>query len=146
MEGGGRIYRYFGIRYFKRLMNEPDVSQLNPHFNFSPSSVTPGDLSKRRMQDAEAAHTQYRLDVLCCAAALVAGSPSAAVWLLVFNVIGNAYPVMLQRYNRGRVGRIFARRRRGHTTVPRVKFASDHPEDCHALCDCRRRGYRRDQS
>jgi hypothetical protein len=107
IERGGRIYLYLGIRYFKRLMTSGTYRRLNPHFNFRPSSVTPGDLVKR-MQDAEAAHAfVFGLMLLCSGAALVAGSSYAAAWLLVFNVIGNAYPVMLQRYNRGRVGRIF---------------------------------------
>jgi hypothetical protein len=107
LERGGRIYRYVGVRYFKALMTSRTYRRLNPHFNFRPASVTPRDLMKM-MQDAEAAHAVvFGLMLLCSAAALVAGSSYAAAWLMVFNIIGNAYPVMLQRYNRGRVDRIF---------------------------------------
>ncbi len=37
---------------------------------------------------------------------LALGQTSAAVWILVFNMALNGYPVMLQRSNRGRVQRV----------------------------------------
>lgn len=106
-ERGGRIYVYLGVRYFKMLMTSRAYRRWVPDFNLSRACMTPRDLLKQ-MQDAEAAHAVvFGLMLLCSGAALVAGSWYAAVWLLVFNVVLNAYPVMLQRYNRGRVQRIF---------------------------------------
>jgi Glycosyl-4,4'-diaponeurosporenoate acyltransferase len=106
-ERGGRVYLYLGIRPFKRLMTSRVYRRLNPHFNFSASCMTPRELVGL-MRDAEAAHAvAFGLMLLCSGAALFAGLPRAAGWLLVFNVIGNGYPVMLQRFNRGRVERIF---------------------------------------
>ncbi len=107
VERGGRIYRYLGIRFFKRLMTSTLYRKLNPDFNFRRASLTPRDLWNR-MQDAEAAHALvFGLMLLCSGFALVVGSFYAAFWLLFFNLIGNAYPVMLQRYNRGRLEQIF---------------------------------------
>lgn len=107
VERGGRIYLYLGIQFFKRMMMSKLYRKLNPYFNFKRTSITPRDLMNR-MKDAEAAHALvFGLMLLCSLVALVVGSSYAAFWLLFFNMIGNGYPVMLQRYNRGRLERIF---------------------------------------
>jgi hypothetical protein len=62
------------------------------------------------MQSAEGAHLMaFLLMLVCSSVALAMGSVRAAFWLFLFNLIGNCYPVMLQRYNRGRLERITAR-------------------------------------
>ena len=59
------------------------------------------------MRSAEAAHgVAFGVMVSFSAIAFIAGSIEAACWLFLFNVLGNGYPVMLQRYNRGRIERL----------------------------------------
>ncbi|HXU03235.1 MAG TPA: hypothetical protein VN903_19850, partial [Polyangia bacterium] len=55
-------------------------------------------------RNAETNHViMFLIVVLVIAHALARGWWDAAAWTLVFNVLINAYPVMLQRYNRGRL-------------------------------------------
>ncbi|MEX2281742.1 MAG: hypothetical protein WEE89_04555 [Gemmatimonadota bacterium] len=111
LERGGAIYRYLGIRFFKRLMTSKLYRRINPDFRFRQWSDSPRDLLDR-MQSAEGAHlTAFLLMLTCSCVGLAMGSVRAAFWLFVFNLIGNGYPVMLQRYNRGRLERITARTR-----------------------------------
>lgn len=56
------------------------------------------------MRSAETNHVMMFLVVmLVIAHAIVRGWWDAATWTLLFNILINGYPVMLQRYNRGRL-------------------------------------------
>ena len=109
VERSGWIYRRVGILFFKRLMTSRLYRVINPGFGLSPRRQSLPDLVLL-MQYAEAAHALlFGFMFLCSAIALYAGSAKAAFWLLLFNVAGNAYPVMLQRYNRARIERLHGR-------------------------------------
>ena len=60
-----------------------------------------------------AAETNHVIMLLCgvivMAHAVVRGWWDAAAWTLLFNILINAYPVMLQRYNRGRLASLATR-------------------------------------
>lgn len=62
------------------------------------------------MRTAEADHVvMFLVTLLPIGHALVRGWWDAAAWTLLFDVLINAYPVMLQRYNRGRLVSLTAR-------------------------------------
>jgi hypothetical protein len=97
------IYERLGIRAFKSLMRSHLYRRINPTFRLSGGRRGLGELSER-MQSAEAAHLLAFLLVSAFAfGALLVRWVDAAVWLTLFNVLLNAYPVMLQRYNRLRL-------------------------------------------
>ena len=53
------------------------------------------------MCDAEATHVILFVAMFgVVALEIAAGNRAAAVWIVVFDVMVNGYPVMLQRYNR----------------------------------------------
>jgi hypothetical protein len=61
------------------------------------------------MRDAEASHFILLVATLGVVAHAVArGWWGAAVWTLLFDVLLNGYPVMLQRYNRALLGRLYS--------------------------------------
>ena len=78
---------------------------FNPDLHL-PSEPTPERLAHldQRMRDAEASHAillVLTLGVVLNAA--LRGWWAAAGWTLLFDVLMNGYPVMLQRYNRARL-------------------------------------------
>ena len=68
--------------------------------------------AEREMRFAETSHVLAFLFALLLAVfALAQRWWGAVAYLILFDVLVNAYPVMLQRYNRGRLLRLTARRR-----------------------------------
>jgi len=62
------------------------------------------------MRTAETDHLiMFLVVVVVIVHAIVRGWWDAAAWTLLFNVLINAYPVMLQRYNRGRLAALVRR-------------------------------------
>jgi hypothetical protein len=58
--------------------------------------------------------------------ALARGWWDAVGWLMLFNIIFNAYPVLLQRYNRIRLIRIIERTNRRQRAKPRITSTPDN--------------------
>ena len=101
-ERDGRLYELLGVRLFKRLLRRGPLAVFNPDLHL-PAEPTPANLAhlNQRMRDAEASHfilVVVMLGVVVHAAAR--GWWGAAGWTLLFNVLLDGYPVMLQRYNR----------------------------------------------
>jgi ABC-type uncharacterized transport system permease subunit len=101
-ERSGRIYELAGVRIVKLAVRRGPLHWFNPHLRM-PTERTSGQLRQleQRMREPEAAHTWLFVAMLAVTVhALVRGWWWAAAWTMVFNVALNAYPVMLQRYNR----------------------------------------------
>ncbi len=105
-EASGRLYRVLGIRLFKRLLERGPFAALNPTIRYEGNRRSLPQLASR-MRDAEAAHgVVFGIVSLFGGAAVILGWWDSAVWMWVFNVVFNLYPILLQRYNRARLGRI----------------------------------------
>ena len=101
-EQDGRLYELLGVRLVKRLLRRGPLAVFNPHLHL-PAERTPANLAAldQRMRDAEASHSILFVATLGVAAAeAAAGWWSTAGWIVLFNLLVNGYPVMLQRYNR----------------------------------------------
>jgi hypothetical protein len=101
-ERDGRLYELVGVRAAKRLLRRGPLAVFNPSLHL-PVEPTPERLRHldQRMRDAEASHAI--LLVLTSGVAVHAAARgwwAAAGWTLLFNLVLNGYPVMLQRYNR----------------------------------------------
>ncbi len=104
-ERDGRLYELLGVGLAKRLLRRGPLAAFNPDLHL-PSEPTPERLAHldQRMRDAEASHAillVLTLGVVLNAA--LRGWWAAAGWTLLFDVLMNGYPVMLQRYNRARL-------------------------------------------
>jgi len=111
IERNGRIYVYAGVLLFKRVMTSRRYRAFNPAFDASHWHRRPEELTAR-MRHAEGAHAvAFGIALGLSVITVALGSLIAAMWILLFNVVGNAYPVMLQRYNRARVERLSTRQR-----------------------------------
>ena len=108
-ERDGRLYELLGVRLVKWLLRRGPLAVFNPDLHL-PAEPNPANMVHldQRMRDAEASHfilVVLTLGVVVHAAAR--GWWGAAGWTLLFNVLLNGYPVMLQRYNRALLGSRF---------------------------------------
>lgn len=108
-EQDGRVYERLGVRVAKSLLRRGPLAVFAPdlHLPAEPTPATVAGLDER-MQQAEALHEillVVTLGVVVNAAAR--GWWGAAGWTLLFNVLANGYPTMLQRYNRARLAQRF---------------------------------------
>ena len=105
------LYRWCGVGFVKRIV----ATRLWPMLmGFEPP---PNSTSRRALLDrtefsskgAEICHgATFVLVLAICLLCLAGDRISLAVWLLVFNIVLNGYPVMLQRTHRWRIRRIRA--------------------------------------
>ena len=108
-ERDGRVYELLGVRVVKRLLRRGPLAVFAPAMRLpaEPTPVAVADLD-RRMQQAEALHEILLLGTLSVVFnAAVRRWWGAAGWTLLFNVLGNGYPAMLQRYNRALLAKRF---------------------------------------
>lgn len=106
-ERDGRVYDRLGVPVAKRLLRRGPLARFNPHLHL-PRERTPEQLERfaQRMRDAEASHAVLFVAMLPVAVhAAVRGWWAAAALTLLFDVVMNGYPVMLQRSNRAQLAR-----------------------------------------
>ncbi|MGW2525394.1 glycosyl-4,4'-diaponeurosporenoate acyltransferase CrtO family protein [Streptomyces sp. NPDC001617] len=106
VERDGRVYELLGVRVAKWLLRRGPLTVLAPPELSLPAERTPAALADldEWMQQAEALHEIMLVVTLAVVVnAAVRGWWGAAGWTLLFNVLGNGYPAMLQRYNRARL-------------------------------------------
>lgn len=112
-ERDGRVYELLGVRVAKRLLRRGPLAVFAPPLHL-PAEPTPATLAglDEQMRQAEAVHEILLVVTLGVVVnAAVRGWWDAAGWTLLFNVLGNGYPAMLQRYNRARLAQRFGRPR-----------------------------------
>lgn len=109
-QGGARLYELAGVRLAKAALRGGPIARFNPDLHL-PAEPTPERIAHldQRMRDAESSHAILFVATAGAAAGAAGrGRWRAARWMLVWNVVMNGYPVMLQRYNRGRLAARFA--------------------------------------
>jgi hypothetical protein len=105
VERDPRLYERLGVKGVKRLLRRGPLAAFNPGLHLPPER-SPQHLAEleQRMKDAEASH----LILLVATLGVVVNAAARGWWLaagltLLFDVLVNGYPVMLQRYNRARL-------------------------------------------
>ena len=96
------LYELLGVRLVKRLLRRGPLALFNPGLHL-PAEWSPERLAEleQRMNDAEASHFILLVAML----GVVINAAERGWWVaagltLLFDVLMNGYPVMLQRYNR----------------------------------------------
>lgn len=108
-EHAGKIYERAGIRAFRWMLFHSPLSWINPNFHMGARRADCGRLL-REMNSAEGVHW-----LSCTATVMLAISclrHDYAVYgyvMLLVRIPFDLYPIMLQRWNRGRVGRVLER-------------------------------------
>ena len=101
-EQTGQVYERLGIRLFKRLVRRGPLSVFSPTLRFpKEKKISALRNLDSEMRKAETGHVLIFVLMLSFVSyALLRGWLDAVVWMLLFNIIINGYPIMLQRYNR----------------------------------------------
>jgi hypothetical protein len=122
-EKNGRIYKSLGIRLLKKLLRRGPLSILNPELRLSEGRSALSKLDQK-MRDAETGHVVVFATMLTITAyPVLQGWWKATAWWLLFNVLINIYPVMLQRYNRARLELLVDRLERSRTNRQKPSVA-----------------------
>jgi hypothetical protein len=113
-ERSGRIYERLGIRFFRRFMLQGDYYNRALRGNDPAHRVITGRASAKRYdaqtRAAERAHLiNLIVGVVITLYGLCLGFYRFAVLFTASNALFNVYPIMLQRYTRGRIDRIRCR-------------------------------------
>lgn len=111
-EQSGLIYECLGIRIFKKLMRSKPWSFLNPTLRLQKGKTLPALQSlEKETRKAEAGHLLVSIIILFFIGyALFKDWFVTAGWMLLFNILFNGYPVMLQRYNRQKLLRLIQKK------------------------------------
>jgi hypothetical protein len=109
VERDGRVYELLGIRVAKWMLRRGPLAVFAPDLHL-PAERTPATVARldEQMRQAEAIHEILLVVTLAVVVnAAVRGWWDAAGWTLLFTVLANVYPAMLQRYNRARLAQRF---------------------------------------
>lgn len=101
-ERTGAVYERIGIRRVKRLLRRGPLRVLSPTLRLPRERTLPALRNlDNEMRKAETAHVITLLSMLPVAGyALVKGWLDAGTWMLLFSLLINVFPILLQRYNR----------------------------------------------
>jgi hypothetical protein len=101
-EQTGQVYERLGIRLFKRLVRRGPLSMFSPTLRFPKDKTIPALRTlETEMRKAETGHVLiFVVMLLFVCYALLQGWLDAVAWMLLFDILINGYPIMLQRYNR----------------------------------------------
>ena len=115
--GRGRVYeRRFRIRAFKRWMSHGDwmnawLRRRVPAYRVVAPTRASAAAYAERAQEIERAHLAWLLGALAPTAyALLVGAYGAGVLWMLANMVTNAWPILLQRYNRVQADAVSRRR------------------------------------
>lgn len=111
-ERSGRLYELLGVRVFRRFAPNGDFAnrwerRRDPDFRMIRSRKTAAAFIVRTMQSERGHLVLLALGIVSAAYASSIGWQGWAIYLSAGNVVVNVYPILLQRYTRSRIDRIF---------------------------------------
>ena len=113
-ERSGRIYEWLGVRTFRKFAPDGDFAnrwerRKDPGFRMISSRKSAADFIVRTRQSERGHIVLLALGVVSTAYAWSVGWHGWAVYLAAGNILVNFYPIVLQRYTRGRIERLLRR-------------------------------------
>lgn len=109
-EKQGEVYDRAGIRTFRWVLLHSPLGWINANFHLGASRADCGRLL-REMNSSEGIHwLSCIVSVMLAISNLVHGYAVYGYVLLLVRIPFDLYPIMLQRWNRGRVSRVLERR------------------------------------
>lgn len=113
-EKNGKLYRIFGVEWYRAILTKSGWERLRQQQMPIKKSLGDFQAYERGTRVAEAGHLIVGIIVLIVTGyVLVAYSARDTRWLLLFNILLNFYPVLLQRYTRPRLRRMIERFKTG---------------------------------
>lgn len=104
------LYRALGTDSFRKVLLWSPFRSLNADVHLRGTSVDHLQALLKQTELAEASHVIAFVVMIPVTYLYATGNdPSFAYWLSAFNIVGNVYPVLLQRMTRVRVSGLLAR-------------------------------------
>jgi hypothetical protein len=105
-EREGRVYDRVGLGVVRWVLRHTPLGWLNPNIKVR-SGWSDMDRLLRDMNAVEGVHLLAAgISLAVAALYILTGQAAVGIWLVVFTILFNVYPVMLQRWNRGRILRL----------------------------------------
>jgi hypothetical protein len=105
-----RLYRHLGVVAFRTVLLRTPFRFVNQDIHMTGASRTALVELETRMRTVETNHaTAFGLTILVGGYYGILNDPRFVQWFLGINVLANAYPVMLQRFNRLRISHVIER-------------------------------------
>jgi hypothetical protein len=105
-EREGRIYDRVGLGAVRWVLQHTPLGWLNPNIKVR-SGWSDMDRLLRDMNAVEGVHIiSAGVSLAVAALYIFAGQAILGIWLVILSILFNIYPVMLQRWNRGRILRL----------------------------------------
>ncbi len=102
-----RLYRQLGVGLFRTFLLKSPFRSLNTQIHLNTRKREALRELDTHMRNSEANHViAFVITLLATLAYGYFNDGRFFFWLSVFNVLGNVYPVLLQRYNRIRLARL----------------------------------------
>lgn len=109
-EREGRVYRWVGVEGFRWLLRHTPMGWLNPVLRVTGRERSDLEKLLRQMNFAEGAHLIGGVITLGLAVGYaVTGHGWVGLWFAVITLVFHGYPLITQRWNRGRVARVVRR-------------------------------------
>lgn len=113
-ERGGRVYESLGVLHFRRFAPHGDLAnrwerRKDPDFRLVRDRRSAADFLHRTEQSERGHLVLLALGLLSAAHAWRIGWQGWAVYLSAGNLLVNVYPILLQRYTRGRIHTVLRR-------------------------------------
>ncbi len=105
-EREGGAYDRVGLGVVRWVLQHTPLGWLNPNIKVR-SGWSNMDQLLRDMNAVEGVHiVAAGISLAIAAIYILAGQAAVGIWLVIFTILFNVYPVMLQRWNRGRILRL----------------------------------------
>ena len=111
-EQEGKVYRFVGLGVYRWLLIRSPFALLAPEMKLR-SGRSDFNRILREINKAEGVHAIAGvLTLILFIYLLIRSDFLAGIWTLIINLMLNIYPVMLQRWNRGRILRLMKREKK----------------------------------
>ena len=107
IEREGRIYKYIGVHFFRKLLVVSGWERSRKKENPIRQSLNSLEYYEYRTRTSEFGHTIIAIIIFIISVYVcMTYSYKNILWLTFFNIFFNIYPITIQRYNRPRVRRV----------------------------------------
>ena len=118
IEAEGKIYKYLGVHYFRKLLVLIGWEKSRKKETPIRKSLILLEYYEYRTRASEFGHGIIAIIIAIISVYVcILYSFKETIWLILFNIILNIYPMMVQRYNRPRVRRVIEKLRLKYSKV-----------------------------
>jgi hypothetical protein len=118
IEEEGRIYKYFGVHFFRKLLVISGWERSRKKETPIRKSLIILEYYEYRTRASEFGHSIIAIIIIFISLYVcIVYSFKETIWLIILNIFMNIYPIMTQRYNRPRVQRVIKKLKSKYSNI-----------------------------